>query len=30
VHPTTTDMLGNLDAEDGIVVPYFENIPKRG
>lgn len=30
VHPMTTAMLGDLDAEDQIVVPYYENIPKRG
>ncbi|MBU3686776.1 MAG: thiamine pyrophosphate-binding protein [Mycobacterium sp.] len=30
VHPMTTAMLGNLDAEDEIVVPYYENIPRRG
>jgi acetolactate synthase-1/2/3 large subunit len=30
VHPLTTAMLGNLEAEDEIVVPYYENIPVRG
>ncbi|OBK24309.1 benzaldehyde lyase [Mycobacterium asiaticum] len=30
VHPMTTAMLGDLDAPDEIVVPYYENIPKRG
>jgi len=29
VHPMTTAMLGNLDAADEIVVPYYENIPRR-
>ena len=28
VHPVTTALLGNLDAEDEIVVPYYQNIPK--
>lgn len=30
VHPATTAMLGDLEAEDEIVVPYYENIPRRG
>lgn len=30
VHPMTTMMLGNLDAADEVVVPYYQNIPKRG
>ena len=28
VHPVTTDLLGDLSAEDEIVVPYYQNIPK--
>jgi len=30
VHPLTTMMLGDLSAEDSIVVPYYENIPIPG
>jgi acetolactate synthase-1/2/3 large subunit len=30
VHPLTTMMLGDLNAEDAIVVPYYENIPIQG
>ncbi|OBF30117.1 thiamine pyrophosphate-binding protein [Mycobacterium sp. ACS4331] len=30
VHPLTTMMLGDLSAEDAIVVPYYENIPVQG
>lgn len=29
VHPATTQMLGNLDAQDEIVIPYYDNIRKR-
>lgn len=29
VHPMTTAMLGDVEAEDQVVVPYYENIPKR-
>lgn len=29
VHPLTTSMLGDLDAADQIVIPYYENIPLR-
>jgi acetolactate synthase I/II/III large subunit len=29
VHPMTTAMLGNLESDDEIVVPYYENIPRR-
>ena len=29
VHPITLQMLGNLQAENEIVVPYYDNIPKR-
>jgi acetolactate synthase-1/2/3 large subunit len=29
VHPVTTAMLGDLRAEDQIVIPYYENIPLR-
>jgi acetolactate synthase-1/2/3 large subunit len=29
VHPLTTMMLGDLTAEDAIVVPYYENIPVK-
>ncbi len=28
VHPVTTALLGDLTAEDEIVVPYYQNIPK--
>lgn len=30
VHPMTTAMLGDVDAQNEIVVPYYENLPKRG
>lgn len=30
VHPMTTAMLGDLEADNEIVVPYYENIPGRG
>jgi acetolactate synthase I/II/III large subunit len=30
VHPMTTAMLGDLAADDEIVVPYYQNIPRRG
>ena len=29
VHPITLQMLGNLQAENEVVVPYYDNIPKR-
>ncbi len=29
VHPMTTSMLGDVDATDEIVVPYYQNIPLR-
>ena len=29
VNPLTTAMLGDLDASDQIVVPYYENLPTR-
>lgn len=29
VNPVTTSMLGNLTAEDQIVIPYYDNIPLR-
>ncbi|MFV0524880.1 MAG: thiamine pyrophosphate-binding protein [Acidimicrobiales bacterium] len=29
VHPITTSMLGDLTATDEIVIPYYDNIPKR-
>jgi acetolactate synthase-1/2/3 large subunit len=29
VHPITTQMLGNLDAEHEIVIPYYDNLPLR-
>jgi acetolactate synthase-1/2/3 large subunit len=29
VNPITTSMLGNLSAEDQIVIPYYDNIPLR-
>lgn len=28
VHPMTTSMLGDLTAEDEIVIPYYQNIPR--
>ena len=28
VHPVTNSLLGDLDATDEIVVPYYKNIPK--
>jgi acetolactate synthase-1/2/3 large subunit len=28
VHPVTTALLGDLEAKDEIVVPYYQNIPK--
>lgn len=28
IHPVTTALLGNLTAEDEIIVPYYKNIPK--
>ncbi|VEG48110.1 thiamine pyrophosphate-binding protein [Mycolicibacterium chitae] len=30
VHPLTTMMLGDLDVEDAVVVPYYESIPIPG
>lgn len=30
VHPLTTMMLGDVAAEDAVVVPYYENIPLPG
>lgn len=29
VHPITTQMLGDLTAEDAIVIPYYDNLPLR-
>ena len=29
VHPMSTAMLGDVDAQNEIVVPYYENLPKR-
>lgn len=29
VHPATTMMLGDLEATDEIVIPYYENLRKR-
>ena len=29
VHPITTSMLGDVTAEDAVVVPYYENIPLK-
>jgi len=29
VHPITTSMLGDLDAADEIVIPYYDNLPLR-
>ncbi len=29
VHPITTQMLGNLEAEGEVVIPYYENLPLR-
>ena len=28
-HPVTAMMIGRLDAEDEIAIPYYENIPIR-
>ena len=29
VHPITTSMLGDLNATDQIIIPYYENLPRR-
>jgi acetolactate synthase-1/2/3 large subunit len=29
-HPMTAMMVGRLDAEKEIAIPYYENIPERG